>query len=93
MGGINVEIQKVRDETLLKQSVFSNPGRDTKCLLSKFIEFARDRCMLRKVRVAGKQIASRANDRESKGPKGSIGSINFGAASGIFTSVHRLIKV
>jgi len=46
---VNVEIQKVRDETLLKQSVFGNPSRDTECLLTQLVEFARDRCMLREM--------------------------------------------
>ena len=89
---VNVEIKKMRDEALLKQSVFGNPRGNTKSLFPYFVEFARDRCMLREMCIAGKQVASRSNNREAQGIKGSIAPINPRASAGIFTSVQRLIE-
>jgi len=62
-------------------------------MVPKFKEFARDRCMLRQVRVAGKKVASSANNRKSKGPQRGKASVNFGATSRVFTSVQGLIKL
>jgi len=90
---VNTEIKKMGDKTLFEQIMISNPRGNTHRTMAKLKEFARHRCMLREVRIAGKQIACRANDRKSKRAKGSKGSINLGATSGIFTSVQGLIKL
>ena len=78
---VNAEIKKVRDKTLFEQIMISYPRGNTHRTMTKLIEFARHRCMLREVRIAGKQIACRANDRKSKRAKGGIASINLGASS------------
>jgi hypothetical protein len=69
-----------------------NPRRNTHRMVPELKEFARDRCMLRQVRVAGKKVACGANNRKCKGPQRGKASVNFGASSRVFTSVQRLIK-
>ena len=78
---INSEIKQIRLKTLFEQNVCGDPSRNTKGPIHKFVEFARDRCMLREIGIASKKVTGRARDRKAKGIQRGVAPIYFGASA------------
>ena len=66
---------------MFEEIVCGNPSRNTKGPIPKFIEFARDWCMLREIRIAGEKVTGRARDRKANGIQRGVTSINLGASA------------
>ena len=89
---MNSETKQMRLKTFFEQTVCGNPSRNTKGPIPKFIKSARDRSMLREIRIASKQVTGSANHRKAKGVQRGVASIYFGASACRFTCVQRLFE-